>query len=186
MYGKNTTFIGFCWSLVLPSGIFVCFFRENIDVNSYKTSVALTKVLALCPCWMLEFSLAQQKPNTSLKGDSGEAFPQGFILYHGKFTNEDLSKMWVHQIMVCFNSGRRRLHSYHRTCLHRRAAGGQVTRCFCNVVHEPLKLLLWQPLPGTINLGSKNKGSLISWHQNYFPVSTCPLCLLGHLVSHSV
>lgn len=76
-------------------------------------------------------------------GASGEPFPQGFIFHHGKFTNEDLSKMRINHIMVCFHSGGERFHSYHRAwCLHGRAAGGQVTRCLCDIVHKSAVLLL--------------------------------------------
>lgn len=43
---------------------------------------------------MLELCVAQQS-NFCPKGDSGEAFPQGSILYHGEPTNEDLSRVGV-------------------------------------------------------------------------------------------
>lgn len=93
-----------------------------------------------------------------LRGYSGEPFSQGFIFYHVKFTNEDLSKMWVGHIMVCFHRGGERFHSHHwACCLHGRAAGGQVAGCLCDVVHKSIVLLFWQSLSGSIHLGSKNK-----------------------------
>lgn len=52
--------------------------------------------------------------NQHLGGDSREPFPQGFIFHHGKFTNENLSKMWINHVMVGFHSGGERFHSHHR------------------------------------------------------------------------
>ena len=52
--------------------------------------------------------------NQHLGGDSREPFPQGFIFHHGKFTNENLGKMWINHIMVCFHSGGERFRSHHR------------------------------------------------------------------------
>eukprot|EP00069_Balaena_mysticetus_P011185 bmy_21120T0 len=37
--------------------------------------------------------------NQHLRGDSREPFPQGFIFHHGKFTDEDLGKVWINHIM---------------------------------------------------------------------------------------
>lgn len=83
--------------------------------------------------------------NQHLRGGnpSREPFPQGFIFHHGKFTNENLSKVWLHHIMVRFHSGGERFHSHHRAvCVHGRAAGGQVTRRLGDVVHKSVVLLL--------------------------------------------
>lgn len=45
--------------------------------------------------------------------------------------------------MVRFHSGGERFHSHRRAlCWHGGAAGGQVTRGLCDVVHESVVLLL--------------------------------------------
>lgn len=124
-------------------------------------------MLALCPYQMLVlvwFLFQKQIAQLQfLSWDSREAFPQGFIFHHSKFTNKDLSKMWINHIMVCFHSGGERFHSHYRAwCLHVRAAGSQVTGRLCDVVHESVVLLLRQFLADSVHLGSKNKDSLVA------------------------
>lgn len=110
-HGKNTK-TGFCWSFVplpLEFFFFVTWRRYLFLLSFWSGEKVLYKIPAelVClllytldsyPCWMWEPSVAQQS-NICPKGDSGrdsgEAFPQGSILYHGEPTNEDLSRVGV-------------------------------------------------------------------------------------------
>lgn len=141
------------------------------------------------PCLKETQKLNHTSTNQYLRGDSRKPFPQGFIFHHGKFTKEDLSKMWINQVMVCFNSGGGRFCSHHRAWYwHGRTARGQVTRCLCDVVHKSVVLLLWQSLSDSIYLGSKNKDQLPDPYESsrtelvLLPWYICTLCLLGHLL----
>lgn len=118
----------------------------------YSTSSPLSKLGAHTGCSTQAGSQASV---------SREPFPQGFIFHHGKFTYEDLSKMWIHQVVVCLHRGGRGFHSHHRARrLGGGAAGGQVTGRCGDVVHKPVVLLFWQSLSRSIHLEPQKRLSL--------------------------